>query len=47
MKLLQIRLDPVEDEMLNVIRKHNKSCRNIEALIKHLINAEYRKLACK
>ena len=44
MKLIQIRLNAVEEQMLQEVQKRNKSYKDLEALLKHQIKAEYQKL---
>jgi len=45
MKLIQIRLNAVEEQMLKEARKRNKVYKDLEVLLKQQIKAEYRKLA--
>ena len=45
MKLIQIRLNAVEEQMLKEVQKRNKSYKDLEALLKQQIKAEYQKLA--
>ena len=44
MKLLQIRLNAVEEQMLKEVQKRNKVYKDLEALLKQQIKAEYQKL---
>ena len=44
MKLIQIRLNAVEEQMLKEVQKRNKSYKDLEALLKQQIKTEYRKL---
>ena len=44
MKLIQIRLNAVEEQMLKEVQKRNKVYKDLEALLKQQINAEYQKL---
>ena len=44
MKLIQIRLNAVEEQMLKEVQKRNKVYKDLEALLKQQIKAEYRKL---
>ena len=44
MKLIQIRLNSVEQQMLKEVQKRNKSYKDLEILLKQHIKAEYRKL---
>ena len=44
MKLIQIRLNSVEQQMLKEVQKRNKSYKDLEALLKQQIKAEYQKL---
>jgi hypothetical protein len=44
MKLIQIRLNAVEEEMLKEVQKSNKSYKDLETLLKQQIKAEYQKL---
>ena len=45
MKLIQIRLNSVEQQMLKEVQKRNKSYKDLEMLLKQQIKAEYQKLA--
>ena len=45
MKLIQIRLNAVEEQMLKEVQKHNKAYKVLEALLRQQIKAEYQKLA--
>ena len=45
MKLIQIRLNAVEEQMLKEVQKRNKVYKDLEALLKQQIKAEYQKLA--
>lgn len=44
MKLIQIRLNSVEQQMLKEVQKRNKSYKDLEMLLKQQIKAEYQKL---
>ena len=44
MKLIQIRLDSVEQQMLKEVQKRHKSYKDLEMLLKQQIKAEYQKL---
>ena len=44
MKVIQIRLNAVEEQMLKEVQKRNKVYKDLEALLKHQIKAEYQKL---
>ena len=44
MKLIQIRLNSVEQQMLKEVQKNNKSYKDLEMLLKQQIKAEYQKL---
>ena len=44
MKVIQIRLNAVEEQMLKEVQKRNKVYKNLEALLKQQIKAEYQKL---
>ena len=44
MKLIQIRLNAVEEQMLKEVQKRNKVYKDLEALLKQQIKAEYQKL---
>ena len=44
MKLIKIRLNAVEEQMLKEVQKRNKVYRDLEALLKQQIKAEYQKL---
>ena len=44
MKLIQIRLNAVEEEMLKEVQKRNKSYKDLEMLLKQQIKTEYQKL---
>ena len=44
MKLVQIRLNSVEEQMLKEVQKRNKAYKDLEALLKLQIVAEYQKL---
>ena len=44
MKLIQIRLNAVEEQMLKEVQKRNKVYEDLEALLKRQIKAEYQKL---
>ena len=45
MKMIQIRLNAVEEQMLKEVQKRNKVYKDLEALLKQQIKAEYQKLA--
>ena len=45
MKLIQIRLNAVEEQMLKEVQKRNEVHRGLEALLKQQIKAEYQKLS--
>ena len=45
MKVIQIRLNTVEEQMLKEVQKRNKVYKDLEALLKQQIKAEYQKLA--
>ena len=44
MKLIQVRLNAVEVQMLKEVQKRNKVYKDLEALLKRQIKAEYQKL---
>ena len=44
MKLIQIRLNAVEEQMLKEVQKRNKVYKDLEALLKQQIKAEYQKV---
>ena len=44
MKVIQIRLNAVEEQMLKEVQKRNKVYKDLEALLKRQIKAEYQKL---
>ena len=44
MKVIQIRLNVVEEQMLKEVQKRNKVYKDLEALLKQQIKAEYQKL---
>ena len=44
MKLIQIRLNAVEEQMLKEVQKRNKDYKDLEALLKQQIKAECQKL---
>ena len=44
MKFIQIRLNAVEEQMLKEVQKRNKVYKDLEALLKRQIKAEYQKL---
>ena len=44
MKLIQIRLNAVEEQMLKEVQKRNKVYKDLEALLKQQIKAEYQTL---
>ena len=43
MKVIQIRLNAVEEQMLKEVQKRNKVYKDLEALLKQQIKAEYQK----
>ena len=45
MKVIQIRLNAVEEQMLKEVQKCNKAYKNLEALLKQQVKAEYQKLS--
>ena len=44
MKVIQIRLNAVEEQMLKEVQKRSKAYKDLEALLKQQIKAEYQKL---
>ena len=44
MKVIQIKLNAVEEQMLKELQKRNKVYKDLEALLKQQIKAEYQKL---
>ena len=44
MKLIQIRLNAVEEQMLKEVQKRNKVYKDLEAPLKQQIKAEYQKV---
>ena len=44
MKLIQIRLNSVEQQMLKEVQKRNKSYKDLEMLLKQQIKTVYQKL---
>ena len=44
MKVIQIRLNSVEQQMPKEVQKSNKSYKDLEMLLKQQIKAEYQKL---
>ena len=44
MKVIQIRLNAVEEQMLKEVQKRSRSYKDLEALLKQQIKAEYQKL---
>ena len=44
MKVIQIRLNAVEEQMLKEVQKRNKVNKDLGALLQQQINAEYQKL---
>ena len=44
MKVIQIRLNAVEEQMLKEVQKRNKVYKDLEALLMQQIKAEYQKL---
>lgn len=45
MKLIQIRLNAVEEQMVKEGQKHNKAYKDLEVLLKQQIKVEYQKLS--
>ena len=45
MKVIQIRLNAVEEQMLKEVHKSNKTSKDLEAVFKSLLKAAYQKLA--
>lgn len=45
MKVIQIRLNTVEEQMLKELQKRNKVYKDLEALLKQQIKVEYQKLS--
>ena len=45
MKVIQIRLNAVEEQMLKEVHKSNKTSKDPEAVFKSLLKAAYQKLA--
>ncbi len=45
MKVIQIRLNAVEEQMLKEVQKRNNVYKDLEALLKQQIKAAYQKLA--
>ena len=45
MKVIQIRLNAVEEQILKELQKRNKVYKDLEALLKQQIKAEYQKLS--
>ena len=43
MKVIQIRLNAVEEQMLKEVQKRNKVYKDLEALLTQQIKAEYQK----
>ena len=44
MKVIQIRLNAVDEQMLKEVQKRNKAYKDLEALLRQQINVEYQKL---
>ena len=44
MKVIQIRLNAVEQQMLKEVQKHSRAYEDLEALLKQQIKAECQKL---
>ena len=44
MKVIQIRLNAVEEQMLKEVQKRNKVYKDLEVLLRQQIKAEYQKL---
>ena len=44
MKVIQIRLNAVEEQMLKVVQKRNKVYKDLEALLKQQIKAAYQNI---
>ena len=44
MKVIQIRLNAVEGQMLKEVQKRDKSYENLEVLLRQQIKTEYQKL---
>ena len=44
MKVIKIRLNAVEEQMLKEVQKRNKAYKDLEVLLKQQIKAEYQKL---
>ena len=44
MKVIRIRLNAVEEQMLKEVQKRNKAYKDLKALLKQQIKAEYQKL---
>ena len=44
MKVIKIRLNAVEEQMLKEVQKRSKVYKDLEALLKQQIKAEYQKL---
>ena len=44
MKVIQIRLNAVEEQMLKEVQKRSKVYKDLETLLKQQIKAEYQKL---
>ena len=44
MKVIQIRLNAVEEQMLKEVQKRNKVYKDLEALLRQQIKTEYQKL---
>ena len=44
MKLIQIRLNAVEEQMLKEVQKRNKVYKDLKVLLKQQIKTEYQKL---
>ena len=46
MKVIQVRLNAVEVQMLKEVYKRNKAYKDLEALLKRQIRSEYQKYEC-
>ena len=44
MKVIQIRLNAVEEQMLKEVQKRSRAYKDLEAFLKQQIKAEYQKL---
>ena len=45
MKVIHVRLNAVEEQMLKEVQKRSKAYKDLEALLRQQIKAEYQKLA--